>query len=153
MDIQIDINSKEINQKLDQLQEQITDLRPVLNELGNHLLNVTKESFENQTAPDGQTWAPLNLKTIKEKKGEGKALWKYGHMQRSLNLDISNIAATLGLNAYSKGYPYPIVHQFGTDDGKILARPFLPIDKNGNLYPNIERELIELLGDFVKEAL
>jgi len=150
MDIQIDINSGELNKQLEKLQKKVTNLRPVLHELGNHLLNITEEAFDNEAGPDGQAWAPLNLDVIAQKKGETKKLYRYGHMQRSLNLDISNIAATLGLNAYSKGYPYPIVHQFGTLDGKILARPFLPIDKNGNLYPGIKVELVALLKDFME---
>lgn len=133
---------------LKDLQNKGSNTEPLMAELANHLYNITKESFEKEQTPDGISWTP-----IKPRKGDrspDKILRDEGDMQESLSAFSSQDEAEIGLNATSNGYPYPIVHQFGSEDGTIVSRAFLPIDENGKLYDGVSAELEEIIEDYFK---
>ncbi len=152
--MQIIIDTKGIEQiqkQLKELHNKAVNTEPLMAELANHLYNITSDSFENEKSPDGISWNPI--KPRKGDKTPDKILRDEGTMQDTLSAFSSKDEAGIGLNATSNGYPYPIVHQFGTENGSIVARPYLPIDKNGNLYEGTVKELIEILEDYIKEVL
>ena len=74
---------------------------------------------------------------------------KCGDMQDSLRKDSSNNTAEIGLNAIANGYLYSIVHQFGTLDGQIESRAFIPIKNDGSLYDEVEDALIEIVEEYL----
>jgi len=146
-------NLEEVQEMLSKLAEHIDDIRPALHEAGQIIQNATEDAFESGVSPWGKTWTPLSSATL-DKKGAsaanpismGKLLYDTGRMRESvyMALGMNGESVEVGLNAKSKGYPYPAVHQFGTNDGKIPARPFLPMDSNGELERRVSEEILEV---------
>jgi len=124
---------------------------PLMAELSNHLYNTSLYSFENEVSPDGIKWSPIQ--TRKNDPHPDKILYAQGTMQDSLSSDSGKDYAAVGLNAVADGYPYPIVHQFGTLDGKIEARAFMPIHEDGTIYENVLDQLEEISEDYLKSVL
>ena len=157
MKVNIEIKGiEELDRLLDQLSEHADHMQPVMDEAGNYLQNIIEESFESGRSPDGETWSPLADSTLIQKTKDGspqsmgKLLYDEGTLSESIGYEANNEGLTVGVNAYSKGgYPYPVVHQFGSEDGKIPARPFMPIDNDGELYEDIQEELITLITEFL----
>jgi len=150
-----------------------------MGEIANHLENIVLDSFETQTSPDGTPWEPIKVKTIHTsykgskthtKKGvQTKAFQRYagkrrmlratGHMQSKLFAKSDNTTATVGFNAVSGNFQYPLTHQFGTNKAgrnkkvTIVARPFVPIKENGDLYNGVEKELMNIADEYVEMIL
>ncbi len=140
----------DIQKALHTLKDKTQDTAPLMAELSNHLYNIVEDSFENQSSPDGKKWSPIKQTGRIKKGGPQKILFKSGDMQDSLVKDSSNDTAEIGLNATSNGYPYALVHQFGTLDGKIESRAFMPIKNDGSLYDGVQDELIEIVEEYIK---
>ena len=141
MQITINSNLDQVQAKLEQLAKKGQNLKPLMAEVANLLQQTTEESFDNQASPDGTPWADLDPKTEKRKKG--KPLYESGRMQESLSVFSTATSAGLGFNAKAQnGYPYPAVHQFGSEH--VPARPFLPIDDDGDIADDLKESILEL---------
>ena len=154
--MKVNINVQGLNdvqQALHTLKNKAKDTTPLMAELSNHLYNVVEKSFENQTSPAGESWSPIKQALRQKKDGSTKILYKTGDMQNSLSTEHSSTKAAIGLNAISNGYPYPLVHQFGTIDGKIQARPFMPIKNDGSIYENTSKEIVEIIEDYINDSV
>ncbi|MCX6076417.1 MAG: phage virion morphogenesis protein [Campylobacterales bacterium] len=149
-----------VKKSLGELSKKTNDVRPLLEELTNHIKNAVEESFQNQASPDGIKWSPIKKGTHKNYRlGTDKILYKNGDMQKSLTPKVYDTYGTVGVNAISEGgYQYPLVHQFGTTKAgrknniTIVARPFMPIKSDGSLYEKTERELEEIVADYFRIA-
>ncbi|WP_294962065.1 phage virion morphogenesis protein [Sulfurimonas sp.] len=139
-----------VQKKIQNISNKAKDTTPLMAELANHLYNTVQDSFDEQKSPDGISWNPIKSSTHKRKNGSQKILYKSGHMQDSLNTTHNKHSATIGLNATKGGYPYPVIHQFGTKDGKIAARPFMPIKEDESLYDNVKEELEKIIEEYMK---
>ncbi len=149
MQINIEVQGlNKVSKELNDYKNRIENTQPLMLELSNHLYNIVEESFEKEQTPDGNSWSPI--KPRKSDRTPSKILFDEGLMQDSLYSDATNDTSTIALNATSNGYPYTIVHQFGTEDGKIEARAFMPIHKDGSLYDSVEDELFEIVKEFVE---
>ena len=152
MQVNIEVTGlDELRNKLQEIQSRAIDTEPLMAELSNHLYNIVDESFQNEKTPDGKSWSPI--KPRKSDRSPNKILRDEGDMQDSLTAQSSKDEAIIGFNATSNGYPYPIVHQFGTKDGKIESRAFMPIHEDGSLYDETEKELFEIVEDYMNEVL
>jgi len=144
---------EDIQDDLKDLEDKTDNIKPLLKELANHLRNIAEESFENQKTPDGKKWTPI--KPRKSDHTPTKILYDTGHMQDSLYANLIDDDIVVGVNATSKNYQYPLVHQFGTDKAgrgnitKIVARPFMPIKSNGELYEETKKELEEIIEEWL----
>ncbi len=153
------VDLEEVQAFLSALAERIAHIRPALSEIGQIVQNVTEESFDSGVSPWGEVWLPLAPSTLRRKGVEagapmstGKLLYETGRMRESLyrSVDPDGRGVTIGLNAKSAdGYPYPAVHQFGTEDGRIPARPFLPVDAAGRLPHRVAEEILATLAEYV----
>lgn len=148
--------TEELDRALEKLSQRANNMQPVMSEMGNYLQNSMEESFESGRAPYGEVWSPLADSTLIQKNKDGsmqsmgKLLYAEGTLFESIAFEASSRELVIGVNAYSdKGYPYPVVHQFGSEDGKIPARPFMPIDGDGKIYDDVKEELIDLLKDYI----
>lgn len=145
----------QIEQAISELLHKAQNLEKPLNAIGNYLTNIMEESFDSETSPDGEAWHPLaeSTKAYKAKYGGSKILQsKDRNLRESTGYSADSDSVIVGVNAYStKGYPYPIVHQFGTEDGKIEARPFMPITRDGELYDNVNVEVLDILLGYLGE--
>ena len=139
---------QKINAKLQELEENLVNTRPLVGELTNHLYNLIEESFETQTTPDGKSWSPIKKATHKNYGlSTDKILYKTGHMRNSLyHYSVIGGGGAVGVNATAKGYMYPLVHQYGSKF--VEARPFMPIKADGELYEGTQRELDEIMEEW-----
>lgn len=145
----------QIEQAISELLHKAQNLEKPLNAVGNYLTNIMEESFDSETSPDGKAWHPLaeSTKAYKAKHGGNKILQSGDrNLRESTGYSSDDKSVIVGVNAYSKDrYPYPIVHQFGTEDGKIAARPFMPITQDGELYDNVNEEVLDILLGYLAE--
>lgn len=167
----------QVDHAIAQLLHKMQNLQKPFGAVGAYLTNITEESFDNEASPDGHAWHPLKDSTIEARLKQynsygGKTNRKDGkttkHFQKfaanqkilqdsrtlreSIGYSADSDSVIVGVNAYSKDrYPYPIVHQFGTEDGKIEARPFMPITSDGELYDNVNVEVLDILLGYLGE--
>jgi phage virion morphogenesis protein len=141
-----------VKKKLEDIASNITDTKPLMQELANHLYNISRDSFDDEKSPDGRKWSPLSEST-KKYKSTSKMLYKDGDLQDKFIYHSTRTEAVVGTNANNKGYNYPAVHQFGTKDKKTPDRAFMPIDLNGKLYDGVESELEEIVVNFIESAV
>lgn len=157
MNVTIDLTgTEELDKLFAKIIKRVKNMQPVMSEAGNYLQNIIEESFDAERSPDGEAWTPLASSTLieKNKKGSKKILYDEGTLFESIAHEATSRDLTVGVNAYSdEGYPYPVVHQFGSKDGKTPARQFMPVNSEGELYSEVKEELVDLLKDFLAEGL
>lgn len=145
----------QVDHAIAQLLHKMQNLQKPFGAVGTYLTNIMEESFDSETSPDGHAWHPLadSTKAYKAKHGGSKILQSSGrNLRESTGYSADDTSVVVGVNAYSKDrYPYPIVHQFGTEDGKIEARPFMPITSDGELYDNAKIEVLDILLGYLGE--
>jgi len=153
MQVSIKLENLDISQDhIEQAMKKIKDTKPLMLELGNHLYNISLDSFEHEKDPNGNPWTPLKASTL-ENKSTSKMLYDEGTMQNNLINKSSSNEVAVGIGATFNGYLYPAVQQFGTKDGKVEDRAFMPINKDMNLYSEVEGELEEIVIEFIEEAI
>lgn len=144
-----------IQQAIEELLHKAQNLDRPMHAIGAYLTNIMEGSFDSETSPDGEAWHPLaeSTKAYKAKHGGNKILQSGGrNLRESTGYSSDDKSVVVGVNAYSKDqYPYPIVHQFGSKDGKIAARPFMPITQDGELYDNVKGEVLDILLGYLAE--
>lgn len=86
------------------------DLRPVLSDFGEILIESTQRRFVTGTAPDGSTWAPLRAR-------QGKPLLDTGTMRDQIDANVGTDFVEIVASARQARW-----HQFGTDPFVILPR-------------------------------
>ena len=156
-ELKINIQDKEIQQKLKELQSKITNTKPFLKQIGYALIEQVEDNFENDGF-FGKEWK-LPKRCEKNKKDENdtkqcSVLQLTGRLASSIDFEVNNNTLTLGTNV-----EYAPIHQFGGKAGRnkksiIDARPFLPIIKRGsdyNLHEKSEKEIDRVLDNFLKK--
>ena len=150
-ELKINIQDKEIQQKLKELQSKITNTKPFLKQIGYALIEQVEDNFEQESF-FGKKWTPSK----RAKKEKGKTLQDTGRLASSIDFEVNNNTLTLGTNV-----EYAPIHQFGGKAGRgrksiIDARPFLPIIKSGsdyNLHEKSEKEIDIIADNFLKETI
>ncbi len=178
--IQIE-NLEETQELLLKIDKKIKDTKPLMANISEHLYNVVSQSFEEEKSPDGIAWTPIKIRTIHtsyQKKGkkthtkkgvQTKAFQRYadkkrilydeGEMQKKQYKKHDSNSATIGFNAVSNDFQYPLTHQFGTNKAgrnkniTIVARPFMPIHKDGSLYEGTKKEIFQIVDDYMDIVL
>lgn len=147
--INVDIEDERVKAAFATLIERGENMEPLTAEIANHLYNLTDESFETESSYTGTPWDRLSASTIRQK-GNNKMLYHEGTLQRSLYQESTSDSAYVGVNATADGYTYPAVHQYGTEDGKVPARPYLPFDKHGEVYDTVIDDILLMVGDYLE---
>lgn len=88
-------------------------------------------------------WAPRKNNADPER----PLLYKSGSMRHELkySLDGDDTVVIGTPHAYAK------YHQFGTKH--MPARPFMPVDANGNLLPRVQRKIVKYVNDAVSAEI
>lgn len=150
----------ELSKKLEKLAN--LDKKPILNTIGNMVSNNIEKSFENETSPFGQKWAALKPSTAQQKEKSGlssKILRKSGDLADKWIVSADNKSVSVSNNANKSGFAYGLTHQFGTSSARrnknvvIPARPFLPVDKNDKLEPNLKEDILNTVSNHIKDIL
>ena len=114
--------------------------RVALNQIGNTVRNRTTAAFRSPSLRPSP-WAPR-----KDKKSTHPLLIRSGALRQSITWRLRGTdAVVVGTDRKYAGY-----HQRGTKS--MPARPFFPMDKNGNLVPEMERKIRRVIErDFQEE--
>lgn len=168
---------EEIQSCLNQLHQKVggNGMEAVFRDIGEHLTATTKQRFQDSVDPDGNAWkrnasttmAGLLSKHIDKRytKNKGVLTKKGQHLQENkkpligdtgnlsnyIRYQETNDSVTVSsyrmLGTGSKAVN-AAVHQFGSKDGKIPARPFLGISKEDSDY--ILKDVMRYLGSSCK---
>lgn len=169
--ITIQVQDNGVHAALQALAQRLGNLSPILKTIGEDLMERTKERFGTSTGPDGQRWKPNARATIEafldarggfgkkgiNKKGQGLAMGKKpliasGLLANSFNVKLAADGRGVSVNtnwraAEIKGGA--AVHQFGSLNGRIPARPFFPIKSDGSLYPQEQSKILDALNAYL----
>ena len=157
----INLDASELERVLHNAANHLTHTAPLMEDISRALLSETMMNFQFGGRP---AWAGLSPLTIARRRGgAGAILQDTGELKRSIKATHSNDTATIGSNL-----KYAPTHQFGAKQGEfgrsdrntplpwgnIPARPFIPMDKNGDIsYDGFlaVREVVNgfLAGSFV----
>lgn len=158
--ISIEINSDTITPGLDELSRLLDDLTPVMQAIGEYLVEATNRRFQEGKAPDGSPWAPKSAATLANYKRRGVNAPKplFGE-SRALS---SQIFYQAGRYQVEVGSPriYAAAMQFGAAKGafgttsrgapipwgNIPARPFLGISAED------ETAIVGIVGEWIERA-
>jgi phage gpG-like protein len=132
--ISIDIDDREIITALTRLRDRVGEagMKPALALIGEHLAETTRQRFASSTAPDGSRW-PRNAEStlaryLKGGKGGSKRpLVDSGELEETgIHWQFIPGGVAVGTNRLANLFTGgAAVHQFGSRDGNIPARPFL----------------------------
>lgn len=133
--LEIRVDDAALRSALAQLRATTGDLQPVFRDLGEALLNSTRDRFSTFKSPSGTRWAALSPAYQKRKKqNKHKILTLRGHLRGLLAYQVRPDALLVGTPL-----DYGATHQFGAKKGAfgrtrrggpipwgdIPARPFL----------------------------
>ncbi|WP_119352930.1 phage virion morphogenesis protein [Azohydromonas sediminis] len=174
--IDIEIDDRQVRQALQRIQRRISDISPVMRDIGELLAERAKQRFATSTGPDGQQWAPNAPATIAAwlaayggnfkkrggltKQGAARAASKKPLVGESRALSTT-IYYQAGGDSVTIGSPmvYAAIHQFGGQAGRgrrvtIPPRPFLPITASGQWLGDADRAaVLDIIGDALRGAL
>lgn len=141
--IEIRIDDAELRRGLQQLETRLGDLTPFFRDIGEALLNSTRERFRSQTAPDGTPWAALSPGyRARKNKNKNLILTLNGYLRGTLNYHAEKDRVRIGTPLI-----YGATHQFGRPEKNIPARPFL------GLSADDETMLLDALHDWLARSL
>ena len=166
--VTVEFNDAEVSAAIARIQAHLSDLSPLMNEIGMFLVRSTEERFSATEAPDGSKWALRSPVTIahylRTKQTFGPILHKSGDLPRSISHQYDDASVTIGSNLI-----YSAVLQFGAAQGafgasigkdskgrdhfhsipwgNIPARPFIGL--SGDDRQNILDTVQEWLADIV----
>ena len=121
------------------VRRRLSELAPALNEIGEVLLNSTRERFRSRKAPDGTPWAPLSeAYAARKPKNRGMILVLEGQLMKTLNYEADRDGLLFGSPEVYAG-----THQFGRAESNIPARPFL------GLTAEDEAAIADILADYL----
>lgn len=173
--ITIELDSEAVQSALERMLDALGEdgLRAPLAEIGEALVESTKQRFVDSQGPDGMPWEAnaestlLGVMRKSLKKGEAlitkrgntrakavKALARKrplvdtGNLATQIRYQLGRGSVSVGTNrSYSGGKADASVHQYGTKDGRIPARPFL------GLSASDEATVLEIIRAHVDGAL
>lgn len=137
--LDIEIDDAELKAGLKKLEAKLGDLEPFFKDVGEALLNSTRERFRTLTAPDGEPWKPLSpAYAARKPRHKAKPLTLSGVLRGTL-------VKRADPNSLRVGTPmiYGATHQFGR--GKIPARPFLGLSESDRA------DLLDALDAYLSE--
>lgn len=169
MTITITIKSDSITAGLQRASDALANTQPLMQQLGEYLVDSTKQRFPTGRAPDGSVWAPKSQTTLDRyrrngDKADGRPL--FGPSSALSN----NISAQAGPDVVEWGSDrtYAAVQQFGAAKGAF--GPYSGTDKNGRrfsgsapwgniparpflgLSPEDEANVLDIITDYVALA-
>ena len=153
----IEVQSDRIQKALRDIGNAVQNMSPVMRAIGLELIAETEDNFSNQGRPH---WMGLAPSTIKQRAKHGT--WPGMILQRSAGGLAASIMSFHDSNSVSVGVgghiKYGAIHQFGGKAGRghqstIPARPFLPIDKQGNLTDSAEEAVMSIVSHYLRSVI
>jgi phage virion morphogenesis protein len=152
----IELKHQRLQQTLNQIENAISDLKPLMQSIAAELASQTEENFEHEGRPE---WPELSDVTTEKRA-------KHGHWPgQILQVSAAGLAASITTHAtdssamVGSNKPYAAMMQFGGEQAEfpqlwndIPARPYLPMDGQGHLQPNAEIPIIKLIIDHLERS-
>ena len=145
--IEINLDSKSVDRSLSQLLTNLGNSRKMMRAVATEMTSLTEENFENESF-GGDKW-PQSKRAAQG----GKTLQLTGQLAASISTQVGNDFARIGSNK-----PYAAIHHLGGQAGRghktnLPARPYLPINGNGELQPDAERRILDIAIAALKKGL
>lgn len=146
--ITVEVDDKAFRDELARLHGRMSDLTPVMQDIGSAMLSRISDRFEGQTDPMGRSWAPWASSTLKTypEDGNRKLLDRYGDMLLSRNHRATKDSVRIGF-----GKPYSAYHEYGTKHmprrGLLFADP-----EAGTLAPDDEALVLDIIGQWLTKT-
>jgi len=122
--ISIDVDDRQMQQVFGKLQQVGHSMSPLFADIGEYLLESTKQRFADQVDPDGLPWAPLAESTRERKtKNADLILVEHGQLMDSFHTQTSASEAEVGSNDIRAATMH-----YGDDDRNIPARNILGVN-------------------------
>ena len=145
--IEIKIDSKEVEHKLQELAKKTSDLKPLMKNIAGIFASAAEDNFAEEGRPD--KWVDLSevTKNLRKEinKYPGPILQVTGQLATSVNTYYDNDSAVIGSNL-----AYAAIHQLGGQAGRnkkvtIPARPYINLvdDDYDEIMHEIEEHLIK----------
>ena len=153
--ITISFENEQIATLLNQLEQAGRNLEPVMKNIGEILLNSSRQRFQTSTAPSGEKWevnSPVTLANKRDNRpliGETKSLSTQIHYDaNSDHVIVGSLMEYAGTQQFgaSKGQYGTTKYGVSVPWGNIPARPFLGISTDD------ENDIIALLSDYLEQA-
>lgn len=144
MTVFVEIDDKKIVEHLQKLERLTSDLSPALKEIGEVLVESTKQRFADGSGPDGNPWEQNSEVTV-ERKGRNQALIDQGSLSEQISYAVSGNQLEI-----VSAMEYAAMQQFGGTKsefphlwGDIPARPFLGISDSD------ADEILAIVNDYL----
>ncbi len=145
-DLTVQIESKELTEKLKQLGDSIANMQPAMNSIGQVLATNIRLGFRDMKSPDGINWKALSPTTIARRRNHSdQPLNDTGILKNSFSVQAAAQSVVVGTNA-----PQAAMMNFGGTKaqfphlwGDIPARPFMPTSKLPDQWVQDIVEIIE----------
>lgn len=168
--ITITLDDAAVQRELAALAQKAQSLQPAMAVIGERLVERAKRRFETGTDPTGKPWQANSLVTLgifagsfgkslrkksgalnkagAQKLGAKKVLVRDGNLMRQIIYSASANSTTM-----SATMAYARIHHYGGMAGRnkkvqLPARPFMPIDPQGQLYPLEQLAVLQALRDY-----
>lgn len=139
--IKVQVDTRDVQLALQDLQARVNNLKPVLGDIGEYLIVSTRERFAQKKAPDGTPWKKNSPVTQKIKGRDDALVGDSKSLSRYFDYVLSKNSLTFG----SKFEYAALQHhgarqgQFGKSKrggplpwGNIPARPFIGLSRDDN---------------------
>ena len=171
----IQLDDADVRSALARLASAGQNLSPVLQAIGDDVMERAKRRFSTATGPDGTPWRANARSTIEafiqarggfgkrgiNAKGQALAISKKplqgqtGDLARQFHVAVAGDSVTV-----SNSMVYAAMQQFGGKKsqfpnlwGDIPARPFFPITAEEELYPRERESILAQLNDYLAGAI
>lgn len=174
--ITVTVQDAQVRTAIKTLSDRVQNMQPVLQGIGEGIVERAKHRFDTSTGPDGARWKPnsaatldmlaarlgksyrtksgdLNKKGVSRIAGKKPLIGESGDLRRQIvALATRNSVTVISSPAYAA------IQQFGGKAGRgkkvnIPARPFLPIRQDGTLYPAEQAAILRALNDYLTSGL
>ena len=146
--IEITISTAALDRALTHLEQAGRNLSPAFKDIGEALINSTRERFEEGKGPDGTRWADNRPVTLARKKGAKPLVGETGLLSTEIAPDPGPTYVRVGSTK-----KYAAMQQFGGKKsefphlwGDIPARPFVGVSKAD------EEEILAIVLDHLQRA-
>lgn len=168
----VTVHDTGVRAALRKLASRVDNMQPVLQSIGERIVERTKHRFDTSTGPDGVRWKPNSAATLDmlaarlgmsyrrkdgalNKKGAARVANKKPLIGESGDLRRQIVAlANANSLTVTASAAYAAIQQFGGKAGRghkvtIPARPFLPVRQDGTLYPDEQAQILRELNEYL----
>ena len=172
----VEIQDEQVRAALKALAARVQNMQPVLQAIGEDIVERTKHRFDTSTGPDGVAWKPNSAATLDmlaarlgksyrkksgdlNSKGEARVAGKKPLIGESGDLRRQIVARADAHAVTIHSTPvYAAIQQFGGKTGRgrkvtIPARPFLPVRQDETIYPQEQALILQELNAYLAGRL